>query len=274
MPVPDLIGKWDDVAPYLKGKRLFLFFDYDGTLAPIAATPERALLPRRTKRLLECLTLSPGCKVAVISGRPVEDLKRLVGVAGVIYSGNHGMEIEGPKLKFRAPIGAPYRRLLEQVKADLSARLAGIKGVIIEDKKYSLTLHYRMAQKKDISKIMTLFHEATIIPLVENKVKVASGKMVLELRPPTEWDKGRVVLWLLARQKFANAGIETVPVYIGDDTTDEDAFKALKYNGLTAAVGAPGQTFAQYSLADTDEVAKLMTKIIRLKQEEAHARAG
>lgn len=243
-----------------------LFLDYDGTLTPIVKTPDRAAIPAGTKRILRELSELSQCRVAIISGRMLRSVKRMAGLRGIIYAGNHGLEIEGPKIKFLSPVSSSYRALLIKIRDELHKKLSGIKGVLIEDKGLTLSLHYRLVNKKDIPRVETIFHETVIVYLVGNKIKFKSGKMVLEIRPPVNWDKGKVVLWLLARRQFKQ-GTNILPVYIGDDVTDEDAFKVLRNRGLTIFVGKPKESFAKYYLKNTRQVVQFLKNILRLKRQ-------
>ena len=147
----------------------------------------------------------------------------------------------------------------------MEQKISYIRGAFVEDKGLSLSLHYRLVDKKQVPQIKTIFHEAVILYLVRNKIKIKPGKMVLEVRPPAEWDKGKVVLWLLARRNFISGEKNVLPVYIGDDITDEDAFRALKRKGLTVFVGEPGDSKADYYLKNTEEVVKFLRLISDLK---------
>ncbi|MBM3244675.1 MAG: trehalose-phosphatase [Candidatus Omnitrophica bacterium] len=247
----------------LKGKYIFLFLDYDGTLTPIVKTPDKAIISQETKRLLYALSEKNNCRIAIISGRDLVDIKKMVGLKNIIYSGNHGLQIEGPKIKHELAVSSGYKKILRSIKIQLKERLCGIKGVLIEDKKLSLALHFRLVDRKQLPFVKTVFHEIIILYLAKNKIKIKYGKEVLEVRPPVQWDKGKVVLWLLARQKFAKAGAEVLPVYIGDDITDEDAFKAFQRLGITILVGKPKPSYAHYYLKNPDEVKELFRRIIK-----------
>jgi len=255
---------WESLSAELKKKRVMLFLDYDGTLTPILETADKALIPKETKKLL--YDLSAHVKLAVISGRALSDLKKMVGVRGIIYSGNHGLEIEGAKLKFSAPLSSAYKNLLSEIKTGLENRLAGFKGVILEDKGFSLSLHYRLVDKDLLPRVQTIFHEATISPALKNRIKIRPGKRVWEIRPPVEWDKGKIILWLLAREKFASGDKPLLPIYAGDDTTDEDAFRALENRGITIFVGRPKKSSAQYYLNNVGEVTQFLKRILSLQK--------
>jgi trehalose-phosphatase len=262
----NLFNYWDNLKKELNNKYIMLFLDYDGTLTPIVETPDKAIISKQTKELLEKLSKSSRCKVAIISGRALKDIKNRVGVKNIIYVGNHGSEIEGPKIKFESPISPRHKAILKQIKIELTKKLSSIRGVIIEDKGLSLSVHYRLVDRKRIPLVKTILHEAVNLYLGRNKIKVKSGKMVLEVRLPGEWDKGKVVLWLLARERFAVREKSFVPIYIGDDKTDEDAFKALRNKGWTIFVGNPKPSYAQYYLRNTREVTELLKRILDLRE--------
>ncbi|MFH1201518.1 MAG: trehalose-phosphatase [Candidatus Omnitrophota bacterium] len=256
-----LFDKWNKIEQKLKDKFLFIFLDFDGTLAPIAEAPDKAILAEEIRALLKRISDKPEVRLAFISGRALEDIKKKIGLKSVIYSGNHGLEIEGPKIKFKSMVAPRYRMILGRIKNDLQQKISSIRGAFVEDKGLSLSLHYRLVGKEKIAQIKTIFHEAVILFLESNKIKIKSGKMVLEVRPPVEWDKGKVVLWLLNRQIFASRRTNVLPIYIGDDATDEDAFKVLKNKGLTIFVGEPKETYARYYLRNPEEVKEFLTRV-------------
>lgn len=260
----DLMMCWPKVKSSLLGKCIMLFLDYDGTLSPIADAPEKALLPPATKELLRRLSRKKGFKVAIISGRSLGDIKSIVGVPGIIYAGNHGLQLEGPKIKYRSFVPGKYLKAIEEIKEELQAKIEHVAGAFIEDKGHSLALHFRLANKRGRDVAKTLFHETVSVPIVKGGIKIKRGKMVLEVLPPLAWDKGRMVLWLLARQRFSARRGAVAPIYIGDDTTDEDAFKALKGSGLTVRVGKGKKTSARYLLRDTDETADFLKLLLQL----------
>lgn len=258
-----LYDEWDNLQKELgNNKYIFLFLDYDGTLTPIVEAPDKAVLSFETKNLLKKLIKNPKHKLAFISGRALEDLKKMINIQDIVYVGNHGLEIDGPKLKFESPVSLRYKTILQNIKDDLSAKLSTIKGVIIEDKKLSLSVHYRLVDRTQIPKVEAILHEATILYAVRNKIKTQIGKKVFEIRPSLEWDKGKVVLWLLARWKFVLK--DMLPIYLGDDVSDEDAFKALKNKGITIFVGGPKDSNAQYYLKNTQEVTDFLNRIANL----------
>jgi trehalose-phosphatase len=262
-----LFDRWDKLNKGIREKLVVVFLDYDGTLTPIADTPAKAILAQEIKELLRAISKTAGCKLAIISGRALSDIKNIVGLKEIIYAGNHGLEIEGPKIKFESQISPRLKTVIRNIYEEAINKLQKIKGVLIEDKGLTISIHYRLVDKRDMELFKKIFSEITDPFVVRSKIKVNSGKKVYEIRPPVEWNKGKVVLWLLARQQFM-AGEQTVfAVYIGDDVTDEDAFKALKNKGLTIFVGEPKISMADYYLRDTEEVKVFLHSLLAVKKE-------
>ncbi len=253
----------DKLKKVLAGKTIFLFLDYDGTLAPLVDRPGRAFLTKKTKRLLINLAKNRNCKVAIVSGRRIKDIKKRVRIKKIIYVGNHGLEIYGPKIKFEAKIHPKFPATLSSIKEELNKKLSKVDGAFVEDKGLTLSLHYRCVNERDIPDVKTIFHETVSTHLAGDKIKVKAGKMVFEVRPPITWDKGKAILWLLARQQFANKNRKALPFYFGDDTTDEDAFRALRKRGITVFVGSSGESHAEYYLKSTQEVARALKQILK-----------
>jgi len=253
-----LFGRWDEIERKLKEKHTFLFLDFDGTLVPIATAPDKAILSKETEEVLKKISENSKHKLAIISGRALKDIKNMVGLRKIIYVGNHGFEIEGPKIKFTRRVSSEYKATLAKIKERLSEKLSKVRGFFIEDKGQTLSVHYRLVSKDNIPFVEVVFHETVILHRVKDRIKIKPGKMVFEISPPVEWDKGKVALWLLARQKFILKNKGIFPVYIGDDVTDEDAFKVLRNKGLTVFVGKPKISYAAYYLKDTKEVIKFL----------------
>lgn len=240
--------------------KLLFCLDYDGTLTPIVDKPSLAKLSKAQKEILRKLARSRGVIIAIISGRRLADVKHLVGLANIYYAGNHGLEIIGPELKKIHPKARQAIPALQKILNKLQRELTGIKGVLWEDKKFSLSLHYRLAKPRDWPRLKEALKQ-TVKPFL-NKVCITHGKMVLEVRPKVKWDKGLAVLWLL---KKLSRGRQITPIYIGDDQTDEDAFRALKSKGITVKVGRTAKTLAQYRVKDVSEVYKFIQSMLQLK---------
>jgi len=260
-----LFTKFSKINEQLCSNFILLLLDYDGTLTPIVEDPKKAVISKETKELLQKLSRSDYCKLGIISGRSLEDIKNVMGIEGVIYAGNHGLEIEGPKMKFESQVSPRLKSIMRNIAAEIQKQISGIKGALVEDKGLTLSIHYRLVAKKDLPAFEKIIAEVTTPYIVRDKIKVNPGKKVYEIKPPVEWDKGKVVLWLLTRQQSALGKKMVFPVYIGDDVTDEDAFKVLKRKGLTVFVGEPGSSKAGYYLKGPEEVTRFLRLILDLK---------
>ncbi len=243
----------DEIRPLFDKHEVFLFLDYDGTLSPIAQKPKYAIIPKKTKDLLHQIAENQRCKIAVISGRRLIDVSRLVGISSIIYGGNHGLELAGPEICFKSPVSQKYKSIFKKINRVLHNKLNQIKGVLIENKGLTLSIHFRSVSDKDIPLVKNIFCKETLFNLWQNEIHVRMGKKVLEVFPAVNWDKGKAVLWLLHNLSFSRNS-SVLPIYIGDDISDEDAFKAIKNSGLTICVGKPQNTNAEYYLNDSDEV--------------------
>lgn len=248
-------------------KRLFFFLDYDGTLTPIAKTPEEAVLPQETKQLLKNLLKTKKCELAIISGRTLQELKKNVGLRNIIYAGSHGFEIEGPNFKFKYPLPHKYNTILKQIRNELHKKLSDVKGIIIEDKRYSVCLHYRLVNSAFVPQVRSCFRHLLQPHLRQKQIVIYRGKSVLEARPNLDWNKGKTVLWLLEKISSAHKATSIFSIYIGDDITDEDAFKILKAKGLTIFVGKPRKFHAKYYLYNTNEVIGFLRQALEAVKE-------
>ncbi len=239
--------------------KYFLFLDYDGTLTPIVKKPGMAELSRTRRNLLIKLARSPRFVVAIVSGRMLSDITKRVGIKGIYYVGNHGFEIIGPKLKFTHPKAMTTKPILRKIKQELLRRLRNINGIIIEDKVLTMSLHFRLVKTGDLKKVGRTFQEIIRPFRRAKKIRITRGKKVFEIRPNAKWHKGEAVLWLL---KKLGGRDRIIPVYIGDDVTDEDAFRALKKQGTTFRVGKTRKTHARYRLKDVAEVYRLLELLL------------
>ncbi|SHJ58203.1 trehalose-phosphatase [Desulfofundulus thermosubterraneus] len=216
LTTPEKLAAWMVTAP-----QLLLMLDYDGTLVPIAPSPDLAWPNQELLAVLKKLTLSPDRAVAVISGRKLAELHKLLPLTGLHLVGSHGAEIQ--------EAGGKTYRLFENRKLEEDiltleriARecVAGSSGFLVENKGISLALHYRLAEPELARGVLGSFIERAAPIMGKDRLELLPGKKVLEIRP-REVNKGKAVQYLC--RKHAGA----LPVYIGDDRTDEDAFMAL-----------------------------------------------
>lgn len=247
----DFLG---EVKANIKEQEIALLLDYDGTLTPIVNTPPEAILSEDMRLVLNKLKDDPNFIVAVISGRSLTDVKSKVLLDGVCYAGNHGMEIDYKDSIYIHPDAKNSMHFIQKICLELQPLLNDIDGTIIEDKGLTASIHYRMSPPEEMPKVKEIV-KSTIRPYIEHgDIKLTHGKMVLEIRPNIPWDKGKAVEWVL-KSIGADASTKYFPIYIGDDRTDEDAFKVLKGRGITVLVSSEVKdTNAEFVLYKVDEV--------------------
>ncbi len=260
---------WEaDILPRVLTHTIMLFLDYDGTLTPIVEHPEDAHLSTPFRRVLHHLTKHPAVKICIISGRELEDLKKRVKIPGILYVGNHGFEIEGPKIKHVHPDVPKYQKILSALVRNLKQDLKAYPGIYIENKKWTLSIHYRKLSPALVGAAkMWVLREAA--PYLESsEVTFHEGKKVWEFRPSLMWNKGTTVLWLLGRQTAAEAK-KVLPIYLGDDLTDEDGFNAVKNRGIGIKIeGEHLETrasAARFFLASPHETLKFLRLLLKSK---------
>ncbi len=268
LPIDDLPPALPAIAGILTGsraKRLAVCLDYDGTLTPIVDRPELALLSDRMRRILD--RLSDVATVAIISGRDLVDLRRLVSLDQLFYAGSHGFEVGGPTLSDApAEHGTEYLPALDAAEQALRSRLAGIDGVLVERKHLSVAVHYRLVAEDDRAQVKEITDQ---VVETHSELRRTLGKMVYDLQPDIDWHKGKAVRALLGTLDLNHDDV--LAIYIGDDITDEDAFLELRDTGIGIVVkGAKRSTWASFSAADTNEVADLLEAIF----EHANERLG
>jgi trehalose-phosphatase len=250
---PLALERMDEIAGLLGGRRLALFLDYDGTLSPIVSRPEQAALAPEVRALVE--RLSRRVTLAIVSGRALADVRRLVGLETIAYAGNHGLEIQGPRgTALARAVGQEALDELAGAHEALRAGLETLPGVWVENKTHSLSVHYRQTPDERAPEV-----EAAVDLVLEQRPRLSKGrgKKVIEVRPRIDWDKGSALLWLLAA--LGLDGPDAVAVYVGDDATDEDAFRALAGRGIGVVVAeSPRTSAAAYRVRGPDEVRRFL----------------
>ena len=254
--LPDALAAFHDVLERSSGRSLAVFLDYDGTLTPIVDDPDRAVLAEDMRAVLSAL--ADRCQVALVSGRDLQKLKDLVGLRQVTYAGSHGFDIEtadGRALAHQeAMADLPA---LDRAEQQLRERLSGIAGAIVERKRFAIAIHFRRVAVQDVELVQAVAHE---ILAGQEGLRAKPGKMIVELQPDVDWNKGRAVLWLLEQMSAAGRAF---PVYMGDDVTDEDAFQALKGRGIGILVREESEraSAADYALDDVVEVRRFLERL-------------
>ena len=262
-----LFSVWQELSHRLKAsKRVLLLCDYDGTLAPIVDRPELADLPEKTRQLLRELACQGHFTVGVISGRAMADIRQKAGIESIIYAGNHGLEIEGPGISFINPLAEEMRPVLRLIQQVLNKALSPIRGVFVENKGLSLTIHYRMVEEDKSDEVRNVFERVIATARSLGKVIITTGKKVYEVRPPVDWDKGKAIDLLIAKYGKPKPKKEVLPVFLGDDITDEDGFRVIeKYSGISIFVGEkPESSAASYYLKSPAEVEQFLSMLLQL----------
>ena len=238
------------------GRRLVLFLDYDGTVTPIVDRPEDAVLSAPMRLALE--RLSKRYTVGIISGRAREDIEDRVGIPGLYYAGSHGFDISCPgDRRLHHTEGREFIPSLQAAENDLKSALRDVPGALVEGKTYSVAIHFRLVDPANLHLVREAVEAAeTRYPDLRRK----SGKKVFELLPNIPWHKGEAVAWLLGA--IGLQPHEALPVCIGDDTTDEDAFAEVAPDGIAVLVAARARpTQAKYRLAGSEDVMRLFENL-------------
>ncbi|KAG0513508.1 hypothetical protein BDA96_10G108700 [Sorghum bicolor] len=259
---PSALGSFDQIAAAAMGKRIVMFMDYDGTLSPIVTDPDMAFMTPEMRAAVR--NVAKHFPTAIVTGRCIEKVCGFVGLPELYYAGSHGMDIKGPSSKedktvllqpareFLPVINKAYRALEERTKDTPGAR--------VENNKFCLSVHFRCVDEKSWS---SLADKVKAVLRDFPELKLTEGRKVLEIRPSIMWDKGKAVEFLLKSLGFDDS-TNVLPVYIGDDRTDEDAFKALRERGQGIGIlvsKCPRETDASYSLQDPTEVMEFLVRL-------------
>ena len=259
-----LFDHWPEIEARIRAaNHVLLACDFDGTLSPIVPRPEDAyILPACADALRELSEL-PTYDVAIVSGRALADVRARAGLQNAMYSGNHGMEIETPGLVIEDAVAERARRVMSQLRDALEPTVGQVSGAFVEDKGISLSVHYRMTPDELEPEIQARVRQATADAVANGDVIVVQGKRVLDVRPTAARDKGAALRLLMEALATGTGEQERLPIYIGDDTTDEDAFREVnRTDGVSVLVGpAERATEARYRVESPDEVATFLKRL-------------
>ncbi|XP_017239694.2 probable trehalose-phosphate phosphatase H [Daucus carota subsp. sativus] len=283
---PSALSSFREIMNAARGKSIVVFLDYDGTLSPIVSDPDRAFMSNPMRSAVQ--EVSRHFPTAIISGRSRNKVYEFVKLKEVLYAGSHGMDIMGPPQQANTSYGGKYetRTLdendqefvtfqpaqeflpqIEKMLKKLEKKTGEIDGVMIEDNRFCISVHYRHVKEQDYQKLEKLVER---ILKEYPKFHMTRGKKVLEIRPSIKWNKGHALEYLLETLGFTSSSDndDAVPLYIGDDKTDEDAFNVLKSRGAGFPIivtSKPRQTAASYSLRDPSEVLSFLIRMARWK---------
>jgi trehalose 6-phosphate phosphatase len=259
--VTGLFGSWPQVVRRLRAtNRWLLLLDFDGTLVPVTDRPEGVSLDPLTRQVLRHLARHRGSRVYIMSGRRLADLRRRVRIPGVRLLGLHGWERRG------ATLPLAQKHLLRQAKLWLAERLPARPGIALEDKGYALAVHYRGAKLSAIriaGQVMVVARDH-----FRPGLRLLRGRKIWELLPRAIVGKGRATQDLLK-----GLPRDTLPIFIGDDTSDESAFAVLRH-GLAVHVGGETKTKAHFCLRNPGEVREFLERleaVIACKESHPHS---
>ncbi|OMO94908.1 Trehalose-phosphatase [Corchorus capsularis] len=279
---PSALTSFEQITNYAKGKRIALFLDYDGTLSPIVDNPECAFMSNDMRAVVE--KVSKYFPTAIISGRSRDKVYEFVGLTDLYYAGSHGMDIMGPVRQFSDDHpncirstdkqgkevnlfqpASEFLPMIDEVYKSLVNSTKEIKGATVENNKFCVSVHYRNVDEKNWTTVAQCVDD-----VIKNypRLRLTHGRKVLEVRPVINWDKGKAVTFLLESLGLSNCD-DVLPIYVGDDRTDEDAFKVLRegnrgYGILVSSM--PKESNAFFSLRDPQEVMEFLKSLVAWKK--------
>ncbi|THU52667.1 hypothetical protein C4D60_Mb10t06350 [Musa balbisiana] len=298
MRYPSALTKFEQIMSASKGKQIVMFLDYDGTLSPIVEDPDSAFMTDAMRAAVR--NVARYFPTAIVTGRCLEKVIDFVGLTELYYAGSHGMDIKGPvkprhtKAKAKSVLFQPAREFLPmidgvgsssqllsinpqqllslltsstfpQVYKSLLERTKSTAGAKVENNKFCVSVHFRCVDEKSWG---ALIEQVRSVLKEYPKLRLTPGRKVLEIRPTIKWDKGKALEFLLESLGFADCK-DVMPVYIGDDRTDEDAFKVLRDRGQGLGILVskfPKETNATYSLQEPTEVKDFLVRLVEWKR--------
>ncbi|GLJ36938.1 hypothetical protein SUGI_0746980 [Cryptomeria japonica] len=286
---PSALKIFEQMMSASKNKQIAVFLDYDGTLSPIVDDPERAFMSVEMRSTVK--ELAKYCPTAIISGRSRDKVFDFVQLAELYYAGSHGMDIMLPARAFNGTkngytrnrdqkgnevvLFQPAREFLpmiDEVYKLLQEKVKIITGATVENNRFCVSVHFRCVQEKDWSALTEIVRN---LLQTYPRLHLTQGKRVLEIRPLIKWHKGNALEFLLESLGLASSS-DVIPLYIGDDCTDEDAFNVLKARGRGFSIlvsSVPKKTNASYSLRNPSEVMEFLRHLVTWKQQSSNSRS-
>lgn len=269
---PSALGMFEEIMNASKGKQIVIFLDYDGTLSPIVQDPDQAFMANEMREAVR--DVAEYFPTAIVSGRSRDKVHSFVRLSELYYAGSHGMDIKGPAKGHKNRKGdqgvlfqpaKDFLPMMDEVYKALLEETKSTPGAKVENNKFCLSVHFRRVDEKlwaDLAeKVKSVLKEYP-------KLRSTQGRKVLEIRPTIKWDKGKALEFLLETLGFANSD-KVLPIYIGDDRTDEDAFKVLRKKGQGLGIlvsKSPKDTDASYSLEEPSEVMYFLQRLVAWKR--------
>ncbi|KAK9292542.1 hypothetical protein L1049_020516 [Liquidambar formosana] len=282
MEHPSALASFDPMMSAANGKMIVVFLDYDGTLSPIVDNPDRAFMSDEMRSAVH--EVAKSFPTAIISGRGRDKVKEFVQLSNVYYAGSHGMDIMAPPRPPKSCNGKhqtvpldregkeglfqPAKKFLPAIQEILNLleeKIRKIQGARVEDNRFCISVHFRQVQQEDYGIL-----EEKVKSVLENypEFRLTRGKKVMEIRPSIEWNKGDALEYLLETLGLNNSS-DVLPLYIGDDRTDEDAFKVIQSRGQGYPIivsSIPKETNASYSLRDPSEVLTFLLRLAKWRK--------
>ncbi|KAK7389822.1 hypothetical protein VNO78_25116 [Psophocarpus tetragonolobus] len=282
---PSALDNFEEVMSIAEGKEIVVFLDYDGTLSPIVDDPDNAYMSDAMRAAVrEVAYCFP---TAIVSGRCKDKVYEFVKLKNIYYAGSHGMDISTPlgsskyedqKHQIKAVDekgnhivhfhpAKEFLPTIQEIIKVLKEKTRRIKGSMVEDNKFCVTVHYRCVKNEEDVGVLK--------EIVESSMKdypsfhISRGRKIMEIRPKINWDKGRALLYLLGTLGFDNYN-NVLPIYLGDDRTDEDAFKIIRHigRGFPIVVSSIAkETEASYSLRDPSDVLAFLICLAKWKKD-------
>lgn len=280
---PSALKSFEQITAVAKNKKIAVFLDYDGTLTPIVDDPDRAIMANAMRSAVR--NVAKYFPTAIISGRSCDKVYELVGLTELYYAGSHGMDIMGPvrnsasgdhpncikstdqqgkEVNLFQP-ASEFTSMIDEVFRTLVESSKDIKGAKVENHKFCASVHYRNVDEKSWPTIAQCVHD---VLKDYPRLRLTHGRKVLEVRPEIDWNKGKAVEFLLESLGLSNSD-NVLPIFIGDDRTDEDAFKVLRQGNLGYGIlvsPVPKESNASYSLRDPSEVLEFLKSLGRWKK--------
>lgn len=278
---PSALSSFEQIANNANGKRIALFLDYDGTLSPIVDNPDLAFMSNAMRDAVS--NAAKYFPTAIISGRNRDKVYEFVGLTELYYAGSHGMDIMGPvcpsysdnKNCFKSidkqgkevnlfQPASEFLPMIDEVYKSLLEITKDIVGAKVENNKFCVSVHYRNVDEKSWNTVGEAVQE---ILKEYPRLRLTHGRKVLEVRPVLDWHKGKAVEFLLESLGLMNCD-DVLPIYVGDDRTDEDAFKVLREGNRGYGIlvsSRPKESNAFYSLRDPSEVMEFLNTLVKWK---------
>ncbi|XP_028756541.1 probable trehalose-phosphate phosphatase C isoform X1 [Neltuma alba] len=270
---PSALNVFDQIIYKSRGKKIITFLDYDGTLSPIVADPEKAFMTEKMRETVK--DIARHFPTAIVTGRCIDKVYNFVRLAELYYAGSHGMDIKGPTKTRNSEKGkravlfqpaSQFLPMIDEVFKILVEKTKSVPGAMVENNKFCLSVHFRCVEEKSW---VALAEQVRSVLNNYPKLRLTQGRKVLEIRPNIKWDKGKALEFLLRSLGYANSK-DVFPIYIGDDRTDEDAFKVVlrsRGQGIGILVSkVPRETEASYTLQDPSEVEQFLRRLVEWKR--------